>query len=97
MEQIAMFRSLTDFEEEKKKVDVLIKPNTNKLSIFQFDNVDSLINRGYEAALPYKEYFRKLADSLNLIGAQKPIVSILGKKTYAFKKIEITGNKSYSK
>jgi len=97
MEQIAMFRSLKDFEEEKKKVDVLIKPNTNKLSIFQFDNVDSLINRGYEAALPYKEYFRKLADSLNLIGAQKPIVSILGKKTYTFKKIEITGNKSYSK
>jgi NTE family protein len=97
MEQIAMFRSLTDFEEEKKKVDVLIKPNTNKLSIFQFDNVDSLINRGYEAALPYKEYFRKLADSLNLIGTQKPIVSILGKKTYTFKKIEITGNKSYSK
>ena len=97
MEQIAMFRSLTDFEEEKKKVDVLIKPNTNKLSIFQFDNVDSLINRGYEAALPYKEYFRKLADSLNHIGAQKPIVSILGEKTYTFKKIEITGNKSYSK
>jgi NTE family protein len=97
MEQIAMFRSLTDFEEEKKKVDVLIKPNMNKLSIFQFDNVDSLINRGYEAALPYKEYFRKLADSLNHIGAQKPIVSILGEKTYTFKKIEITGNKSYSK
>jgi len=97
MEQIAMFRSLTDFEEEKKKIDVLIKPNTNKLSIFQFDNVDSLINRGYEAALPYKEYFRKLADSLNLIGAEKPIESILGKKTYTFKKIEITGNKSYSK
>jgi NTE family protein len=97
MEQIAMFRSLTDFEEEKKKIDVLIKPNTNKLSIFQFENVDSLINRGYEAALPYKEYFRKLADSLNLIGTQKPLESILGKKTYIFKKIEITGNKSYSK
>jgi NTE family protein len=96
MEQIAMFRSLDDFEEEKKLVDVLIKPNTEKLSIFQFDNVDSLIQRGYEAALPYKEYFRKLADSLNKIGAQKPIVSILDKKSYSFRKIEITGNKSYS-
>ena len=71
MEQIAMFRSLTDFESQKKFVDVLIKPNTDKLSIFQFDNVDSLIQRGYEAALPYKEYFRKLADSLNLIGTTK--------------------------
>jgi NTE family protein len=96
MEQIAMFRSLTDFEEEKKKVDVLIKPNMEKLSIFQFDNVDSLIRRGYEAALPYKEYFRKLADSLNLIGEQKPMESILEKKSYTFRKIEITGNKNYS-
>ena len=96
MEQIAMFRSLVDFEEEKELVDVLIKPETEKFSIFQFDNVDSLIRRGYEAALPYKEYFRKLADSLNLIGPPKPIESILDKKTYIFKKIEIKGNKSYS-
>ncbi|MGD0756070.1 MAG: patatin-like phospholipase family protein [Bacteroidales bacterium] len=96
MEQIAMFRSLTDFEEEKKLVNVLIKPNMDKLSIIQFDNVDSLIQRGYEAALPYKEYFRKLADSLNKIGAQEPIKSILDKKTYTFSQIEITGNKTYS-
>jgi NTE family protein len=96
MEQIAMFRSLTDFESQKKFVDVLIKPNTEKLSIFQFDNVDSLIQRGYEAALPYKEYFRKLADSLNKIGTQEPIKSILDKKTYTFSQIEITGNRSYS-
>jgi NTE family protein len=96
MEQIAMFRSLDDFVNEKKLVDVLIKPNTNKLSIFQFDNVDSLIRRGYQAALPYKKYFRKIADSLNKFGAQKPINSILDKKTYTFSQIEITGNRSYS-
>jgi outer membrane protein assembly factor BamA len=96
MEQIAMFRSLDDFEQEKKLVDVLIKPNTDRLSIFQFDNVDSLIERGYAAALPYKEYFRKIADSLNKIEEQKPIKSILDKKTYSFSQIEITGNRSYS-
>jgi len=96
MEQIAMFRSLDDFEQEKKLVDVLIKPNTNKLSIFQFDNVDSLIKRGYEAALPYKKYFRRIADSLNKIEIQKPLKYILDKKTYTFSQIEITGNKSYS-
>jgi outer membrane protein assembly factor BamA len=91
-----MFRSLDDFEEEQKLVNVLIKPNTDKLSIFQFDNVDSLIRRGYNAALPYKEYFRKLADSLNKIEPQKPLTSILDKKTYTFSQIKITGNKSYS-
>ena len=96
MEQIAMFRSLDDFEDEKKLVNVLIRPNTNKLSIIQFDNVDSLIQRGYEAALPYKQYFRKLADSLNKIGPQKPIKYILNKKSYTFSQIEITGNRTYS-
>lgn len=96
MEQIAMFRSLADFEQEKKLVKVLIKPNTDGFSIFVFDNVDSLIQRGYKAALPYKSYFRKLADSLNMIGPQKPIKDILDKKSYVFNKIEIKGNKSYS-
>ena len=96
MEQIAMFRSLDDFEEEKKFVNVLIRPQTERLSIFEFDNVDSLIERGYRAALPYKDYFIKLADSLNRICPQKPLEYILDKKSYTFNKIEITGNKSYS-
>jgi NTE family protein len=96
MEQIALFRSLDDFEEEKKLVDVLIKPKTEGYSIFVFDNVDSLIRRGYNAALPYKNYFKNLADSLNRIDPQKPLRYILDKQSYTFKKIEITGNKSYS-
>jgi NTE family protein len=97
LEQIAMFRSLDDFEKEKKLVDVLIKPQTKGLSIFDFTNVDSLIKRGYDAALPYKKYFKKLADSLNNIAPQKPLVNILDKKNYTFQKIEIKGNKYYSK
>ena len=96
MEQIAMFRSLVDFKEERKLVDVLIEPKTDDLSVFEFKNVDSLIQRGYEAALPYKEYFKKLADSLNMIDPQKPLENILNKQSYKFDKIEINGNKSYS-
>jgi NTE family protein len=96
MEQIAMFRSLDDFEKEKKIVNVLIEPETTGLSIFGFDNSDSLIQRGYVAALPFKEYFKKLADSLNSIGVQEPLKNILVKKDYTFNKIEITGNKDYS-
>jgi len=96
MEQIAMFRSLDDFEGEKKLVNVLIMPKTEKFSISGFENIDSLIQKGYEAALPYKGYFRKLADSLNSFGAQKPLENILNKQTYTFNKIEVTGNKSYS-
>jgi NTE family protein len=96
VEQIAMFRSLSDFEQEKKLVDVLIKPNTDGFSVFEFDNVDSLIKRGYEAALPFKSYFKNIADSLNMIEPQKPLKNILDKKSYVFDKIEIKGNKYYS-
>ncbi len=47
--------------------------------------------KGYEAALPYKDYFRKLADSLNKIEKQKPLENILDKQSYKFDRIEING------
>jgi NTE family protein len=96
IKQIALFRSFTDFKEEKKLVDVLIKPETEEFPITEFKNIDLLVQKGYEAALPYKEYFRRLADSLNRINRQKPLKLILDKQSYSFDKIEVTGNKNYS-
>jgi NTE family protein len=95
IKQIAFYRSLEDFTEQKKLVDVLITHNLKKLSKTGFENVDTLVKKGYEATLPYKAYFRKLADSLNLIEKQKPIENILGKQSYKFDRIEITGNTIY--
>jgi NTE family protein len=96
VKQIAFSRSLEDFREQKKLVDILITPETKNLSSSGFENVDSLVKKGYEAALPYKEYFRRLADSLNLIAKQTPLDNILDKQSYSFDKIEIEGNKIYS-
>jgi NTE family protein len=96
IKQIAFFRSLEDFSEQKKLVDVLIIHKLRKLPKTSFEDVDSLVKKGYEAALPYKEYFSKLADSLNLIEKQKPLVNILDKQTYKFDRIEIKGNHIYS-
>jgi NTE family protein len=96
MKQIGLFRSLDDFEKQKKIADVLIEPKTDDFPINEFENVDSLYRKGYEAALPFKGYFIKLADSLNLIGSQRPIENIFNKQFYKFSKIEITGNKIYS-
>jgi NTE family protein len=96
LKQIAMFRSHEDFGEQKKLVNHLIVPNTAGLSISAFQNVDSIYMRGYKAALPSKEYFRKLADSLNHLADQKPLENIMAKNTYSFDKIEVAGNKSYS-
>ena len=96
VKQIAFSRSLEDFNEQKKLVDILIIHKLRKLPKTGFENADSLVKKGYNAALPYKEYFRKLADSLNLIGKQKPLVNILDRQTYQFDRIEIRGNNIYS-
>jgi NTE family protein len=96
MKQIGLSRSLEDFKQQKGLVDVLIEPETHKFPINEFDNVDSLFQKGYEAALPFKQYFLKLADSLNRISSQRPIENILNKRFYKFNKIEITGNKIYT-
>ena len=94
--QIALFRSLEDFNLEKVHVNVLIEPKTHGYPIFEFENVSQLVKAGYDAAVPYKEYFKKLADSLNHFGLQKPIKNILGKEEYTFDKVEIKGNKDYA-
>jgi NTE family protein len=96
IKQIGISRGLSDFEIQRKLADVLIMPQTDEFPITGFENVDSLFQKGYKAALPYKNYFRKLADSLNRIGPQIPIKNILNKQYYSFDKIEISGNKLYS-
>jgi NTE family protein len=96
LKQIALFRSVEDFRENKKFVDVLITPNTKNIPLSEFQDIDSLVQRGYRAALPYKGYFKRLADSLNRLSPQKTVKNILDKQYYTFHKIEIEGNKSFS-
>jgi NTE family protein len=96
LRQIALFRSLEDFNKEKVHVNVLIEPKTHGYPLFEFENVSQLVKAGYDAAVPFREYFKKLADSLNQFGMQKPIKNILGKEEYIFDKVEIKGNKNYA-
>ena len=92
IKQIGMARSFDDFEIQKKLIDYMILPDLKGISSFDFNSADSLVSRGYKAALPFKEYFRKLADSLNKIGRQLPVTNILDKQFYSFDKIELKGN-----
>ena len=94
--QIAMNKSREDFNEERKFVNLLVRPNVEKFSMADFNNVDSLVMAGYVAALPLKEKFKRLADSLNTFGQQQPVPYILDKNEHTFDKIEISGNKTYS-
>jgi NTE family protein len=95
--QLLFFIGVDDFEKEKKFADILIEPETDDLSSTSFDNIDTIIQRGYKAALPYKSRFKKIADSLNHLGPQPPIEKILERKYYSFDRIQINGNKKISR
>jgi NTE family protein len=92
MAQLGFFIGYYDFTEQRKLVNLLIEPDLKGYSSTVFENADSIIQLGYRGALPYKDYFRKLADSLNVIGPQKPIKNILNKQYYSFDGVEINGN-----
>jgi len=92
IKQLSFFNSFNDYTEQKKLIDILIEPRVKDLSSTVFTNADSIIQRGYIAALPFREKFKKLADSLNLIGLQQPVESILNRQYLTFDNIEIIGN-----
>jgi len=96
VKRIVFLGSNADFQKQKRITDLLIEPDLKGFQRTVFTNIDSIIQRGYLAALPYKEYFRKLADSINLFGAREPLEKILDRQTFLIDKIEITGNKIYS-
>jgi NTE family protein len=96
VKQITMARSYNDFEQQKKLVRYLVVPDLKGLPSYDFSKVDSIYQRGYKAALPFKNKFTRLADSLNKFGFQKPPANILNKEFYTFYRIEINGNSNYS-
>ena len=92
VQQIGFSRSVEDFSRQKKIINVMISPVVKPYQILDFKPVDSIVAIGYRAALPYKEYFKKVADSLNRYGVQQPIKSILNKQYYSFDRVEVNGN-----
>jgi NTE family protein len=96
VKQIAFLKSLEDFKKQKEFTDVLIEPELKGISSADFDRIDSIITRGYRTALPYKDFFRRLADSIYRIEPRVQEKFILDKQLYKFDRIEILGNKYYS-
>lgn len=92
LKQVGFLTSMFDYQNQKKFADLVIEPKVKGFPSTVFSNVDSLYNRGYVAASAYRDYFRRLADSLNSFGPPRPREHILDKEYYAFDKIFITGN-----
>lgn len=96
LKQLGFYPGITDYNQQKKLVNILIEPDLDDCSSTDFEKSDTIIARGYRAALPYLEKFRKLADSLNQSGFARQAEPIIDKQDYVIDKVEIVGNRVYS-
>lgn len=92
LKQIGFLTSLSDYEDQKRQTDIMIEPDLAGISTLSFNNVDSIIEKGYREALKYREDFERLADSLNSFGPRAPVVALPDVKYYRFNSIRVTGN-----
>lgn len=96
LKQIGLLTSFADYEQQKRLTDILIEPDLKDVSMLSFNNIDSIIDKGYRDALPYLDRFRRLADSLNSFGQQQPVQPLPDIKYYSFDTIEVKGNNAIS-
>ncbi|HPJ05852.1 MAG TPA: patatin-like phospholipase family protein [Bacteroidales bacterium] len=93
LKQIGFLTSLADYEEQKRQTDIMIEPDLAGFNTMSFNEVDSLMAKGYREALKFKDKFRKLADSLDSFGPREPVLPLPDVKYYRFDSIRVTGNK----
>lgn len=92
LKQIGLLTSFADYEEQKKLTDIMIEPDLKGVSTLSFTNIDSIVEIGYRDALPYRDRFRRLADSLNAFGPQDPVRPLPYERYCRFDTIVVTGN-----
>ncbi len=96
MTQISNFTIQNQMEQHKvESTTIYIKPNITKYNIISFDKAPEIYNEGYLATKKYLEQLKEIAKQQ----VQKPIQKINKDllDEYTFKKIQILGNKNYTK
>jgi len=96
LKQIGFLSSLADYEEQKRLTDIMIEPELGEVNTLSFNNIDSIIARGYREALKYRDVFEKLADSLDSYGPREPVIPLHDVMYYIFDTIRVTGNELIS-
>jgi NTE family protein len=92
LKQIGFLTSFADYEVQKGLTDIMIEPKLPDVSTLSFNDIDSIISKGYRDALPYFEKFKRLADSLDAIAPQPPARPMTDLSSYIFDRIEVIGN-----
>ncbi|MFZ2286147.1 MAG: patatin-like phospholipase family protein [Bacteroidales bacterium] len=92
LKQIGFMTSLADYETQKRLTDIMIEPDLKNYSTMSYEDVDSLMARGYREALKYKDRFIRLADSLDAMGPRREVVPLPYVSHYEFTNINVEGN-----
>jgi NTE family protein len=96
LKQIGFLGSLADYEHQKQLTDILIEPDLGEVNTLSFNDVDSVIEKGYRETLKYKSILGRLADSLDSFGPGAPVKPLPDIQYYRFDSIRVTGNKNIS-
>ncbi|MFK5957335.1 MAG: patatin-like phospholipase family protein [Lutibacter sp.] len=95
LNQIVSFQISKNGEGKNKYVDVLIKPTVQKYNVVSFDKIDEIMKQGDSAARIKMADLKAIAKQQ--IKIEKPQIKNNYKQKFVIKKIEITGNKNYTR
>jgi len=97
--QITQYRDAEDLVKEKELCNLIIEPPLEKYSAGSFGNANDIIAIGKEMGKLYYPYFKKLADSLNVIQKENfnPTNRLPQKNTLTIDEIEFIGIDKTSK
>jgi len=96
LNQIISFQTYGKSDEQKKHVDIYIKPQIYEFNAADFAKKEEILQKGDEIAVQFKEIFRRIAMLQETKAAKKNEVEISVKK-YALEKINVVGAKEYTR
>ena len=95
LEQMVSYQMVNAEEISKKnKVDIYINPVDEKYNTFSFNKIDSIIQLGYDKALPFMDEFKAIAKKQNRV--KKPTSKVVVLNSFIIKSIQFSGNKNYN-
>ncbi len=95
LDQIVSFQMYKDFDKQIKKVDIYLQPKVLNYNVISFDKSKEIIEAGVKEAQLFKKEFELIAKLQKR--KPKPNKVKLENKKFVVNKINITGNKNYTK
>ncbi len=92
MDQIISFQMYKEMPKKRLLTDIYLQPNINGIGITDFQNIDSIIKRGYdEAVIKLAPYANELGDSTY----HRKDLALKMPDSLIFNEIQINGHKNY--